>query len=211
MQLGPHPRTRPKGEQPNTFPTATQRQYEQSCATVFKNAYGPEHPSPSTRASVKSGNSITGKVTGTSTAPGLNALRFAMHGGHGTGEVLFAAKAHLLNPQRRIAVRQITANASIATPGVPGLYFETWDSTNPSRPRITAGKRLQNAPIFAPKTAKCRTKSTRFEPLFNVLVQPQTDNSAKYLRPRIYFSPENRFLPHSIGFQPGKNPSIVGL
>jgi hypothetical protein len=69
----------------------------------------------------------------------------------------------------------------------------------------------KNAPNFAPKTTKCRPKSTRFEPLFNVLVQPQTDIPAKYLRPRIHFSPENHFLPHSVGMEPDKIPSIVGL
>ena len=35
VQLGPHPRTRPEGQQPNTLATATQRQYKQPCATVL--------------------------------------------------------------------------------------------------------------------------------------------------------------------------------
>src|SRR5512146_742449 len=35
MQLRPYPRTRSEGQQPNTFATAAQRQYEQSRATVL--------------------------------------------------------------------------------------------------------------------------------------------------------------------------------
>src|ERR1700692_1163580 len=35
MQLGPHPRTRPEGQQTNTLATRAQGQYEQPCAPVL--------------------------------------------------------------------------------------------------------------------------------------------------------------------------------
>jgi hypothetical protein len=43
MQLGPRTRTGTEGQQPNTFATATQRQYKQSCAPVLAAVWIAHH------------------------------------------------------------------------------------------------------------------------------------------------------------------------
>jgi|GEM_PF-2599465 hypothetical protein len=43
MQFGPHPRIRPEDQQPNTFATAAQRQYEKPGAPVLAGGWIAHH------------------------------------------------------------------------------------------------------------------------------------------------------------------------